>query len=54
MNNKCKIILLISIKLIIIIVIQLFGVGILLKEDLLKSINLDYEQNDFCQTIKNF
>ena len=53
MNNKCKIILLISIKLIIIIIIQLLGVGILLKEDLLKSINLDYEQNDFCQTIKN-
>ena len=53
MNNKCKIILLILIKLIVIIVIQLLGVGILLKEDLLKSINLDYEQNDFCQTIKN-
>ena len=53
MNQNVKIIFFIFIKLIIVIIIQLIGIGILLKEDLLKSINLDFETNDFCQTINN-
>ena len=41
------------IKLFIIIVILLTAVGILLIPELFKSINLDYEINDFCQTNQN-
>ena len=48
-----KKVFLIIFKLIGIIIIQLIAVLILLKEDLLKTINLDYETNDFCQTITN-
>ena len=53
MNQNVKIIFLIIIKLIVVILIQLMGVNILLREDLLKSINLDFETNDFCQTMSN-
>ena len=53
MNQNVKIIFFILLKLIIVIIIQLMGVNILLKEDLLKSINLDFETNDFCQTMNN-
>ena len=53
MSQNVKIILLILVKLIFVIIILFMGVNVLLREDLLKSINLDYETNDFCQTIIN-
>ena len=43
-------ILLVVIKLIIVIAIQMIGIAVLLIPDLFKSITLDYEVNDFCQT----
>ena len=53
MNKNFKILILIIIKLIITIIIQLIGINILLNENIFKSINLDFESNDFCQNIKN-
>ena len=53
MSEKGNNILRVLLNLIIIVVIMLTGINILLKEDLLKSVNLDYETNDFCQTINN-
>ena len=44
---------LVVVKLVISFVILLTGAGILLIPELFKSINLDYEINDFCQTNKN-
>ena len=46
-------IILIFIRLIIVIMIQIFCIVILLKENIFKFINLDSEINDFCQIIKN-
>ena len=45
--------LMIVLRLIIVIIILLTGISIFLKPELLKSINLDYEFNDFCQTNRN-
>ncbi len=53
MSEKSKNIFLVFLNMIVVVLILLTGVNILLKEDLLKSINLDYQTNDFCQTIKN-
>ena len=53
MAEKSKGICLIFLNTIILAIIMLAGVQLLLKEDLLKSVNLDYETNDFCQTMKN-
>ena len=44
---------LVVVKIIISFVILLTGAGILLIPELFKSINLDYEINDFCQTNTN-
>ena len=51
--NKCSSICMILIKLIFVIFILLLGVNILLKPDLFKSITLDYEFNDFCESKTN-
>ena len=51
MNEDCKIVLFIFFTLIFFLSTLIIGIGILLKEDLLKAINLDYETNDFCQRI---
>ena len=51
MKEDCKIVLFIFFKLIFFLSTLIIGIGILLKEDLLKAINLDYETNDFCQRI---
>jgi hypothetical protein len=53
MSEKSKSFFLVYVNMISVILILLIGIKILLKEDLLKSINLDYETNDFCQTMKN-
>jgi hypothetical protein len=41
------------VKLLISFVILLTGAAILLIPELFKSVNLDYEYNDFCQTNQN-
>ena len=51
MKEDCKIVLFIFFTLIFFLSTLIIGIGILLKEDLLKTINLDYETNDFCQRI---
>ena len=53
MSEKSKIFFLVFVNMISVVLILIIGIKILLKEDLLKSINLDYETNDFCQTMKN-
>ena len=53
MSEKNKNIFFVFINMMLVVLIILIGINILLKGDLLKSINLDYETNDFCQTIKN-
>ena len=54
MLEKDKIIIKIFLNFIFISLLTLIGVNILLKEDLFKSINLNGQTNDYCQTIKNF
>ena len=51
MNEICKALLFMLLKLIFFLSTLLLGIGILLKEDLLKTINLDFETNDYCQRI---
>ena len=51
MNEICKALLFMLFKLIFFLLTLLLGIGILLKEDLLKTINLDFETNDYCQRI---
>ena len=45
--------LMIVLKLVIVIAILLTGINFFLKPEFFKSINLDYEHNDFCQTKSN-
>ena len=54
MSEKGNNIFLVFLNMIIITVIMLIGINILLKEDLLKSVNLDYETNDFLSNNKKY
>ena len=51
MNEIYKILLFMFLKLIFFLLTLIIGIGILLKEDLLKTISLDFETNDYCQRI---
>ena len=51
MEESCKILCSLLFKLIFFLLALLVGIGILLKEDLLKTISLDFETNDYCQRI---
>ena len=51
MSNNYKVLLFRFFELIFFLIALLLGIAILLKEDLLKTINLDFETNDYCQRI---
>ena len=53
MIKNGKIIINIFLSIFFAIIILLIGISILLQEDLFKTINLNYETNDFCQTKAN-
>ena len=49
MNENRKFLFFLFFKLVFFLIALLFGISILLKDDLLKTINLDFETNDYCQ-----
>jgi hypothetical protein len=51
MSNNYKVLLFMFFELIFFLIALILGIAILLKEDLLKTINLDFETNDYCQRI---